>query len=120
MIKSYLGVLHTASRRLRTGVGYLRPRQREGRQSKAALVLVKFEGGLELVRRLQGRQGLLAQRAGDPVGLLEPLTCSGGGFLLHKDSVSKERFLEALPLLNILDCYGSRLSYVRSSEYFSH
>ena len=116
----YLGVLNTACRRLRTGVGYLGSCQREDGQSEAALIFVKFEGGLELVRRLQGRQGLLAQGAGDPVGLLEPLTGGGGGFLLDKDSVSKERFLEALPLLNILDCYGRRLSYVRRSEYFSH
>ena len=120
MIKSYLGVLHTASRRLRTGVGYLRPRQREGRQSKAALVLVKFEGGLKLVRGLQGGEGLLAQGAAEPVGLLEPLTGCGGCFFLHENSVSKERFLEPFPLLNILDCYGRRLSYVGRSEYFSH
>ena len=116
----YLGVPHTACWRLRTGVGYLGSCQREDGQSEAALIFVKFEGGLELVRRLQGGQGLLAQGAGDPVGLLEPLAGSGGGFLLDKDSVSKERFLEALPLLNILDCYGRCLSYVRRSEYFSH
>ena len=73
----YLGVLHTASRRLRTGVGYLGSCQREDWQSEAALIFVKLEGGLELVRRLQGGQGLLAQRAGDPVGLLEPLAGRG-------------------------------------------
>ena len=116
----YLGVLDTACRRLRTGVGYLGSCQRESWQSKAALISVKFEGGLELVRGLQGGEGLLAQRAGEPVGLLEPLTGSGGGFFLHKNTVRKERLLESLPLSNILDCYGRRLSYVRRSEYFSH
>ena len=70
----YLGVLHTACWRLRTGLGYLGSCQREGGQSKAALIFVQLEGGLELVRRLQGGQGLLPQRAGDPVGLFEPLT----------------------------------------------
>ena len=70
----YLGVLHTACWRLRTGLGYLGSCQREGGQSKAALIFVQLEGGLELVRRLQGGQGLLSQRAGDPVGLFEPLT----------------------------------------------
>ena len=45
----YLGVLNTAGRRLRTGVGYLGSCQREDWQSEAALIFVKFEGGLELV-----------------------------------------------------------------------
>ena len=45
----YLGVLDTECRRLRTGVGYLGSCQRESWQSKAALIFVKFEGGLELV-----------------------------------------------------------------------
>ena len=56
----YLGVLHTASRRLRTGLSYLGPGQREDWQSKAALIFVQLEGGLELVAGLQGCQGLLA------------------------------------------------------------